>query len=223
MLKLSKMKHCPECGNKIKETSKYCPGCGYELKIFHEILKTPKKKNINLKEDEEEIFECSSCGKEFKSELACSKHIESCGEEDEKENFWECEYCGKKFKNETLCLRHEKICHNKYKEEETKSIYRNREEYRREPEYEKVVVHEHHKSSSGGVIAFFVGLLVIGVIIFFVIMIANQGGFSSGGGVSRIVDPCQSAFDSCNNGCGDGWLAGACKEKCSYDYRKCEG
>ncbi len=171
------MKHCPECGQKVKEISKFCSSCSYELKNFNEDSK------------------------------------------EENNNLWECEYCGEEFKNETLCLRHEKNCSKIPTNKETKSIFKKEAEV--EPKYEKVIVHEHHKSSYGGVIAFFIVLLVIGVIIFFVIMLANQGGFSSGGGVSRVVDPCQRAFDDCNNGCGDGWLSGACKEACAYDYRRC--
>ncbi len=42
------------------------------------------------------------------------------------------------------------------------------------------------------------------------------------GGCAEISDPCKSQFENCNYGCGEGWLSGACKEKCSYDYRQCQ-
>jgi len=40
--------------------------------------------------------------------------------------------------------------------------------------------------------------------------------------ITKVTDPCKSAFEDCNYGCGDGLLNKVCKEKCSYDYRKCQ-
>jgi hypothetical protein len=40
--------------------------------------------------------------------------------------------------------------------------------------------------------------------------------------ISKVTDPCKSAFEDCNYGCGDGILNKVCKEKCTYDYNKCK-
>jgi len=41
-------------------------------------------------------------------------------------------------------------------------------------------------------------------------------------GCSELSDPCKSAFENCNYSCGDGILNSICKEKCTYDYNKCQ-
>jgi len=39
--------------------------------------------------------------------------------------------------------------------------------------------------------------------------------------ISKATDPCKSAFEDCNYDCGEGLLNKLCKEKCTYDYNKC--
>lgn len=39
--------------------------------------------------------------------------------------------------------------------------------------------------------------------------------------ITKVIDPCKGEFEDCKYGCGEGWLSGACKEKCTYDYNKC--
>lgn len=62
-----------------------------------------------------------------------------------------------------------------------------------------------------------------GIVIFIIILLIILGGIAyfvmQGGG----LDPCKREFQDCNHGCGEGWLSGACKEVCSYEYRKCKG
>ena len=40
--------------------------------------------------------------------------------------------------------------------------------------------------------------------------------------LEEVLDPCEKEFDDCNHACGEGILNKICKEKCSYDYRRCK-
>ncbi len=40
--------------------------------------------------------------------------------------------------------------------------------------------------------------------------------------ITKVSDPCKSAFENCNYNCGDGILSSVCKEKCTYQYNKCQ-
>lgn len=40
--------------------------------------------------------------------------------------------------------------------------------------------------------------------------------------ISTITDPCKSEFEDCKYSCGEGILNKICKEKCTYDYNKCQ-
>ena len=73
------------------------------------------------------------------------------------------------------------------------------------------------KGGAGTVIIIIILLILLGLAVFFI--------FSqmSGNVISQVVDPCERQFNECNYGCGEGILSSVCKEKCSYDYRRCNG
>ncbi len=61
---------CNKCGKEIGDDSKFCNNCGYKFEI---------PKNIDEKKVEEEyVWTCDYCGKEFDSELKSDKHEEKC-------------------------------------------------------------------------------------------------------------------------------------------------
>ena len=71
------------------------------------------------------------------------------------------------------------------------------------------------KKAGAGVAVFIIILLILlGIAAFFII---------NSGALKTAIDPCEKAFQDCNHGCGSGMLSSVCKEKCSYDYRKCGG
>jgi len=41
-------------------------------------------------------------------------------------------------------------------------------------------------------------------------------------GCTNPLDPCEQQLSDCNHACGEGILAGLCKEKCTYDYNQCK-
>ncbi len=67
-------------------------------------VKDVKEYNQNLEnEDENEVvWACESCGKQFDSKKECLEHERDCG--------WECDKCGQIFKNKKTAERHEKSC-----------------------------------------------------------------------------------------------------------------
>ncbi len=71
-----------------------------------------------------------------------------------------------------------------------------------------------NKKAGAGIAIFIIILLILlGIAAFFI--------FQSGA-VQQAVDPCERDFSNCNHACGEGLLSSVCKEKCSYDYRKCK-
>ncbi|MBS3165814.1 hypothetical protein J4444_01705 [Candidatus Woesearchaeota archaeon] len=92
--------------------------------------------------------------------------------------------------------------------------------YSREEPKERVIIREVEKKSSGlgGFLAF---LIIIGIIIFIIYSVVESGVLD--GAISKSVDPCKRSFEECNYACGEGWLSGACKTKCSYEYNSCKG
>ena len=66
-----------------------------------------------------------------------------------------------------------------------------------------------------------------GIFVFIVILLIIIGIgayiFIQSGALERAIDPCEKEFNNCNHGCGSGILSSVCKEKCSYDYRRCKG
>lgn len=93
-----------------------------------------------------------------------------------------------------------------------------KEEPEKQVSTEKVIIKE-KKSSAISIVLIF--LLIIGIILF-VVYLVQEGALSSGGGISKIIDPCETAFDNCNRDCGEGWGSGLCKTGCTYDYNKCK-
>lgn len=85
---------------------------------------------------------------------------------------------------------------------------------------ERVIEREYHKEKSSNT-SFIWFILILAIFAFLMI----QGGVldeaAKGSGVPY-VDPCVRAFEECNYECGEGLLSTVCKEKCSYDYRKCK-
>ncbi len=71
-----------------------------------------------------------------------------------------------------------------------------------------------YKKAGAGIAVFIIILLILlGVAAFFII---------NSGALEKVVDPCEREFSDCNHACGEGLLSSVCKEKCSYDYRKCK-
>ena len=66
-----------------------------------------------------------------------------------------------------------------------------------------------------------------GIGIFIIILLILLGGAAffiiSSGALQTAVDPCEREFSNCNHACGEGLLSSVCKEKCSYNYRRCGG
>ncbi len=66
-----------------------------------------------------------------------------------------------------------------------------------------------------------------GVVIFIIILLLLLGIGAyiiiQSGALEKAVDPCEKEFQDCNHACGEGILSSVCKEKCSYDYRRCKG
>ena len=69
------------------------------------------------------------------------------------------------------------------------------------------------KAGVGTVIIILILLILLGLAVYFI--------FQSGA-VEEAIDPCERQFQDCNHGCGEGILSSVCKEKCSYDYRRCK-
>jgi len=65
------------------------------------------------------------------------------------------------------------------------------------------------------------GVVVFIIIILILLAIGGYILFKSGA-VINAIDPCESNFQQCNHGCGEGILSSICKEKCSYQYRSCK-
>lgn len=119
-----------------------------------------------------------------------------------------CQSCGKRIKENS------KFCPGCGEEITRNVIIKERHE---EPEVIKEI---HHKSSSG--LGALVAVLIIIGIVIAIIIAAQQGVFSSGGGISKIIDPCERALDQCNHECGEGWGSGACKTVCTVAYHDCK-
>jgi len=135
---------------------------------------------------------CSMCGSKAKEES----------------NF--CSDCGAEILTENTKKSSEEVIHKKI--DDTVST---------EPKIvERVIEREYHKEKSSGN-SFIWFILILAIFAFLMI----QGGVldeaAKGSGVPY-VDPCVRAFDECNYDCGEGILSSVCKEKCSYDYRKCK-
>lgn len=119
-----------------------------------------------------------------------------------------CQSCGRQIKENS------RFCPNCGKEIVVNPVIAKRLE---EPEIIKEIP---HKSSSGwGVL---IAILIIVGIIIAIVIIAQQGAFSSGGGISKIIDPCERQFDTCNRECGEGWGSGLCKTACTVQYNDCK-
>lgn len=122
---------------------------------------------------------------------------------------YHCSECGKKVKKDS------KFCYSCGEKLEQPTEHR-------EEKQERVTHVHHHQKSSGSFLKILVILAIIVIAVVVILNMAEKGTFSSGGGVSRVIDPCQRTLDSCNTGCGEGILSSVCKEKCAYDYRKCK-
>lgn len=135
-----------------------------------------------------------------------------CGNKAREEDKY-CQKCGVK-------LTHKEEKHTEEKKEEPKVVERVVE--KEKPVVKEVVHHEKPRSSGiGGLITFLILLGIIGFIIFMVIQSGALDEIFEGSGLSY-VDPCEREFNSCNHECGEGILSSICKEKCTYDYKKCK-
>lgn len=72
-----------------------------------------------------------------------------------------------------------------------------------------------NKQAKGGAAVFIIILLILLGIGAYIII--QSGAFE------KAIDPCEREFQECNHACGTGILSSICKEKCSYDYRRCKG
>ncbi len=70
-----------------------------------------------------------------------------------------------------------------------------------------------NKKAGAGAVIVIILLILLAIAAYFII---------KGGAVEQAIDPCEREFQNCNHGCGEGILSSVCKEKCSYDYRKCQ-
>ncbi len=70
-----------------------------------------------------------------------------------------------------------------------------------------------NKKGGAGIVILIIILLLLGIGAYVLI---------SSGTLEKAVDPCEREFSDCNHACGEGLLSSVCKEKCSYDYRKCK-
>lgn len=125
-----------------------------------------------------------------------------------------CYNCGKEIKETS------KYCPECGFESTKKSVKVKEKEESQKQTTERIIIKEKHHS--GGVVSAVLIILFIIAGIIFVVYLANEGAFSGGGGISKIVDPCERAFDTCNRECGEGWGSGLCKTGCTYDYNKCK-
>jgi len=64
------MKFCPECGKKINKAVKFCPECGENIGV--------NKEETNEISDDDSIWTCEYCDKEFESETSCLRHEKNC-------------------------------------------------------------------------------------------------------------------------------------------------
>ena len=64
----------------------------------------------------------------------------------------------------------------------------------------------------------------IGVFIIILLILLGIGAYViiQSGALGKVVDPCERELQDCNHRCGEGILSSICKEKCSYDYRRCK-
>jgi predicted GIY-YIG superfamily endonuclease len=97
---------CFKCGDSghfakgcSKKSEKTCYKCGDSGHYSNECS--------NEVEEVEEVWECSYCSKQFKTEQKCQRHEESCGGQIEE---WGCEYCDRTFTTQFGCRVHERSC-----------------------------------------------------------------------------------------------------------------
>lgn len=69
------------------------------------------------------------------------------------------------------------------------------------------------QAGTGAVIFIIILLILLGIGAYIIIQ---------SGALGKAVDPCEREFSECNHACGTGILSSVCKEKCSYDYRRCK-
>lgn len=86
----------------------------------------------------------------------------------------------------------------------------------------RVEIHHEPKRSSRGFLAFLLFVAIVVTIVYVAIDSGILDEFTQSSGVAY-VDPCERQLNQCNHGCGEGIFNSICKEKCSYDYRKCRG
>lgn len=77
------------------------------------------------------------------------------------------------------------------------------------------------RKSGGGFRAFFRGLFILLVVLIVVGAILFAVYTLYGDKVAQKVDPCERAYERCVHECGEGWLSGACKLKCTVDRDEC--
>lgn len=132
-----------------------------------------------------------------------------------------CSNCGKKlFENDKFC----NYCGTKI---ETNSITKSEQGKEKSKVIEKIIIKKSIPLKKSRILNTLIKLMVIiiliGGIIFIGIAFIENGGLDNFKGTGiRYIDPCEKAFNECNHACGEGFLNSICKEKCSYDYRKCK-
>ncbi len=123
-----------------------------------------------------------------------------------------CHECGKEVKKQVkFCPACGTNLANASSNEEKSSRKHIEHHYHHEPKKEV----NSFRSAMNGLGGLVLVLIILGGIIAAGLYFYQQGT------VETLVDPCEKEFNECNHECGEGWFSGACKEKCSYDYRKC--
>jgi len=64
---------------------------------------------------------------------------------------------------------------------------------------------------------------LVSAVLFAVLVAGVLATFVFASDCTATMDPCEKQLQDCNHACGEGVLAGICKEKCTYDYNQCKG
>ena len=133
-----------------------------------------------------------------------------------------CEKCGTKVSNDALSCKH---CGCKLKEvpketeihDETHQTVKKNQEPKKDNKSNMSISAEDFIK----IVLYFIIFVAVGFVLVIVLMEIFKG--STSGSQIPFVDPCEREFSQCNHACGEGWFSGACKEECSFSYRRCTG
>jgi len=101
----------------FRGNSDACFKCGESGHFAKQCPDTVSTSDDRVPVEEENVWDCDHCGKEFKSMVLAIQHERHCTSHDrvpvEEEDVWGCDHCGKEFKRMVLAIQHERRCTSK--------------------------------------------------------------------------------------------------------------